>query len=77
MGGDPQGSVPRVNNVRHDDVRRDAVIEFNEVVIVRGGSAISTITGSEGALMGGTESSRPENSGAENDSGASVDNKRH
>ena len=59
--------VPRVYDVHHDDVRRDATTEVDEVVIVRGRCAISAITGSEVASTGGTESGRPENSGAESD----------
>ena len=65
------GFVPRVNNVCHKDVHHDATMEGNQVVIVSGGSVIFAITGSKGAPTDGAERSRPENSGAESNGGAS------
>ena len=70
MEGFRDGFVPRANNIRCNDVPRDTNTEVNEVVVVAGGSVISAITGSKGASTGGTEISRPRNSGAENDSSA-------
>ena len=65
------GFVPRMNNVRHDNVRRDAEMEADQVIIVGGSSAISPITGSKGASTNWTDSSRRENSVTESNGDAS------
>ena len=54
-----------MNNVCRNNVRHDAEMEFDQVVIFGGGSVIFTIIGSKGASMDGTESSRPRSSDTE------------